>query len=217
MDSIIKLITLNGTTYEVVDEASRNDIGNLANLPTADKSNLVNSIISLKDEFAAMVGTPLTANTAADMVDTTKIYVYTGSESGYTAGHWYYYDGAQWVDGGVYNSGTADNQMSTSSTNPVQNKVVTAYINDFKDDVDIHRNLLSDGIFGTTQTYSIGKDGSVTQILYKSNNTTIRTDTFVYSTNSITETRTLSTGDVLVITYNLDTLEITMTYTPASN
>lgn len=50
------------------------------------------------------VGTPLTANTAADMTDTSKIYVYTGSETGYTAGNWYYYNGSAWVSGGVYNS-----------------------------------------------------------------------------------------------------------------
>lgn len=49
-------------------------------------------------------GSPLTASTAADMLDTTKVYVYTGEETGYTEGHWYYWDGTAWTDGGVYNS-----------------------------------------------------------------------------------------------------------------
>lgn len=49
-------------------------------------------------------GSPLTASAAADMIDTSKVYVYTGSETGYTAGHWYYYNGTAWADGGVYNS-----------------------------------------------------------------------------------------------------------------
>ena len=49
-------------------------------------------------------GSPLTASAAADMIDTAKVYVYTGSETGYTAGHWYYYNGTAWADGGVYNS-----------------------------------------------------------------------------------------------------------------
>lgn len=49
-------------------------------------------------------GSPLTASTAAGMIDTAKVYVYTGSETGYTAGHWYYYNGSVWADGGVYNS-----------------------------------------------------------------------------------------------------------------
>ena len=38
------------------------------------------------------------------MTDTTKVYVYTGSETGYTFGHWYYYDGSAWQDGGAYNA-----------------------------------------------------------------------------------------------------------------
>lgn len=49
-------------------------------------------------------GSPLTASAAADMIDTSKVYVYTGDETGYTAGHWYYYNGTAWADGGVYNS-----------------------------------------------------------------------------------------------------------------
>ena len=52
----------------------------------------------------AAYGSPLTANTAAGMTDQARVYVYTGSETGYTAGHWYYYDGSAWTDGGVYNA-----------------------------------------------------------------------------------------------------------------
>ena len=58
------------------------------------------TILATKSE----VGTPLVASAAADMTDTDKIYVYVGSESGYTAGNWYYYNGSAWVSGGVYNS-----------------------------------------------------------------------------------------------------------------
>lgn len=52
----------------------------------------------------AAVGGPLVAATASAMTDTTKVYVYTGSESGYTEGHWYYWNGSAWTDGGVYQS-----------------------------------------------------------------------------------------------------------------
>ena len=38
------------------------------------------------------------------MIDTNKIYVYTGSESDMVKGKWYYYDGFDWVDGGFYNA-----------------------------------------------------------------------------------------------------------------
>lgn len=49
-------------------------------------------------------GSPLTAALASDMTDKTRVYVYTGSEVSYTAGHWYYWNGSAWTDGGVYNS-----------------------------------------------------------------------------------------------------------------
>ena len=62
------------------------------------------SVKSAIDSLKAAVGSPLVANTAAAMTDTTKVYVYTGSETGYTSGNWYYYDGTSWVPGGVYNS-----------------------------------------------------------------------------------------------------------------
>lgn len=59
---------------------------------------------AIKNAMLAGYGYPFTASTAADMTDTTKIYVYTGSETGYTNGDWYYYNGTDWTDGGVYNA-----------------------------------------------------------------------------------------------------------------
>lgn len=57
-----------------------------------------------QDRIMAMVGSPLTAEFVADMTDTNKIYVYVGSETGYTNGSWYYYDGSAWQSGGIYNA-----------------------------------------------------------------------------------------------------------------
>lgn len=69
----------------------------------------------------AAVGSPLTAITASAMIDTNKIYVYVGSETGYTNGNWYYWNGSAWTSGGVYNA-VAINMDSTptqGSNNPV--------------------------------------------------------------------------------------------------
>lgn len=55
-------------------------------------------------EAAAYVGSPLVATLQSAMTNTSKVYVYVGSESGMSAGHWYYYNGSSWADGGVYNS-----------------------------------------------------------------------------------------------------------------
>ena len=41
-------------------------------------------------------GSPLVANSIAEMTDKTRVYVNT------TDGHWYYYNGGSWADGGVY-------------------------------------------------------------------------------------------------------------------
>ena len=59
-------------------------------------------------------GSPLTASTAAAMTDQSRVYVYTGSETGYTAGHWYYYNGSAWTDGGVYNAVAVDTDTTLS-------------------------------------------------------------------------------------------------------
>lgn len=53
---------------------------------------------------AAYYGSPLVASTVAGMTDHNRVYVYTGSESGYTAGNWYYWNGSAWTSGGVYNA-----------------------------------------------------------------------------------------------------------------
>lgn len=71
------------------------------------------------------VGSPLVANTAADMTDTNKVYVYAGNESGYVNGDWYYYDGTEWQDGGTYNSaGIETDETLTESGMAADAKVV---------------------------------------------------------------------------------------------
>lgn len=82
-------------------------IGQSSDLPTAKQvydalRERDSQIATLRNNF----GTPLVANGIADMVDTTHPYVYAGSETGMVAGHWYYFDGEDWQDGGVYNAAT---------------------------------------------------------------------------------------------------------------
>lgn len=69
-----------------------------------------------------------------------------------------------------------------------------------------------DEIPNTTQSYT-RTNGRVTQITHTRSGVAIRTDAFTYGSGMITETRTLSTGEVLTITTNLSTLETTVTYT----
>ena len=64
------------------------------------KKDVEGDIEAIKNAY----GTPLASSTVAGMTDHDKIYVYTGSETGYTSGNWYYWNGSAWTSGGVYNS-----------------------------------------------------------------------------------------------------------------
>lgn len=73
----------------------------------ADLSETDISMIEQAVEAASTIkpyGSPLVASTVAGMTDHDKVYVYVGSETGYTSGNWYYWDGSAWTSGGVYNS-----------------------------------------------------------------------------------------------------------------
>lgn len=85
---------LSSNEYKVVDDLAGEVEDNKNKIAELDdkKAN--------KDDY----GSPLTASTVSAMTDKKKVYVYTGSESGYTAGNWYSWDGSKWVSGGVYNS-----------------------------------------------------------------------------------------------------------------
>lgn len=92
---------------------------------SSDYFSVLTETLTEMQQIAQMVqaayGAPLVAATAAAMTDHTRVYVYTGSESGYTNGNWYYWDGSAWASGGVYNSSAVnvDSTPAQGSTNPV--------------------------------------------------------------------------------------------------
>lgn len=84
-------------------------------------------------------GSPLVVDAVADMTDQTAVYLYSGSESGYTAGNFYFWNGSAWVSGGTYGNPTVDAAFSDSSVNPVQNKVVSAAVSSLKSDLNYNK------------------------------------------------------------------------------
>lgn len=137
----------------------------------------------------AFYGSPLVASTVAEMTDQTRVYVYTGSESGYTAGDWYYWDGSAWTSGGVYNATavSTDTTLSiagkaadakatgdairavtiptdktlTQSDKPADAKVVGDEIADLKDDINEKVNIFQ-GVESAGKNLIVGSDGNVT-------------------------------------------------------
>lgn len=110
------------------------------------------------------VGSPLKASTASDMIDPDKIYVYTGSESGFYNGHWYYFDGLDWFDGGVYNSAAVVTDKTLSLEDiPADAKVTGDEITDLKSALDeLDKYVISGGFINN---YIVGKNLSANSAL----------------------------------------------------
>ena len=59
-------------------------------------------------------GSPTPVATVAEMTDESAVYLYTGSETGYTAGNWYFWNGTAWTSGGTYGGAVTDTTLSIS-------------------------------------------------------------------------------------------------------
>lgn len=87
------------------------------------------------------------------------------------------------------------------------------------DDVNSLKSALTlqeENVPGTTQTISFDSVGNVSQIVHSANGVAVRTDVFTFGADTITEVRTLSTGESLTIVTNTDTLVTTTTYADAA-
>ena len=134
-------------------DKTRNDITTIQNGVSDMKDTLLsvtsavtNNTKDIKDLTAA-VGSPLVAKTTNEMEDKNKIYVYTGTESGYTKGNWYYNDGSSWVSGGVYNSIAVETDTTlTVSKQAADAKVTGDYIRAMYSD---KKNIVKGGHFET--------------------------------------------------------------------
>ena len=102
-----------------------------------------------RDEFdteiatlESKVGSPLIASTVSEMTETDRVYVYTGSETGYTSGNWYYYDGTAWTSGGVYNAVAIETDTTLSvSGKAADAKKVGDELSSLKEDLNSVKEL----------------------------------------------------------------------------
>lgn len=82
-----------------------------------ESASRIGTVEEALEYIKSAVSSPLVASTASGMTDHDKVYVYTGSEAGYTEGNWYYWDGLAWTSGGVYNAVAVNTDNTLSVAN----------------------------------------------------------------------------------------------------
>lgn len=142
--------------------AKINDLPILSN-PTEDMYCLVGKDDLKKVPWSAImgqIGAPYIATTVAGMTDKTRVYVYQGSESGYTSGNWYYWNGSAWTSGGTYNSAAVDTDKTlTQSDKPADSAIVGKEIGSLKESlVDVTTSKTGKNLFKLTD----GRESSET-------------------------------------------------------
>lgn len=113
----------------------------------------------------------------------------------------------------VNNQGVYIGNLSASIGTVPTDETVEGQITDLKSALN-KQDLFHEEIPNTIQMYTFS-NGGVSQVIHSRNNEIIRTDTFTYGSSTITEVRTLNTGETLSIVTNLATLETTITYAAA--
>lgn len=134
-----------------------------------------------------------------------------GVPAGGSAGQFYRKASAMDYDGEWHTLSAGDSSYDSSLT--YSSGTVGKELSDQKNTLSV----LDDEIPDTVQTITFDQSGNVQSITHSRNNTAVRTDVFTFTANSVTEVRTLSTGQSLTIVTNLSTLETTITYSEGGN
>lgn len=138
----------------------------------------------LVEDARTQYGSPLKAATVAEMTDTAHIYVYVGSETGYTAGNWYYHNGSAWVSGGVYNSAGINTDKTLSVEDmAADGKAVGEELTALKADFNDFSGV--DGISGQSINGSANIETPITETITQNN--------YWYATGS----RTIANGGAI--------------------
>lgn len=140
-DAIFEL-TIDGQTH-----GTANFIVRVEKKPT-DDAILSDSDLSIiqqgidQAERIAQYGSPLVAASSSQMTNHQSVYVYTGTTTAsLTNGHWYYWNGSAWEDGGVYNSVAVTTDKTLTQVNVAADAKATGdAVSDLK--TEIEENVL---------------------------------------------------------------------------
>ena len=138
----------NGTAYKadiedlgqsIVQGAKSNLLGRNQTVASAFRMLREETNEKIKESY----GAPLVANQASDMKDKTRVYVYTGHESGYHHYGWYYWNNVAWTLGGEYNAGIVTTDVTlTLADMPADSKAV----GDVLDEVNTELSSIADDL-----------------------------------------------------------------------
>ena len=169
---VLKSINLDDVIPEPTKEAWYADFQVRVERTLSAAENAVEEAQSTLAQARSLIGSPLVANTAADMADTSRIYVYTGSETGYTNGHWYYHTGSAWTDGGVYNAVAVDTDTTLSISGKAADAKKTGdEIEQIKEELSEYEGVFTANVDESVQNWldehpeatTTVQDGSITQ------------------------------------------------------
>ena len=108
---------------------------------------------------------------------------------------------------------TAVGQAGTDQVDAVEDKgveVLASIPSDYTTLSDMVTLLGVDSIPDTVQSVTYGSDGKPSAIVHARSGVPVRTDTFVWGADTVTETRTLAGGHYITMTTNLTTLVTTV-------
>ena len=197
---VLKSINLDDVIPEPTKEAWYADFQVRIERTLSTAENAVEEAQAVLEQARSFVGSPLVAETAAGMVDTDRIYVYTGSETGYTSGNWYYYNTgtSAWTSGGVYNAVAVDTDTTlTIAGKPADAKKTGDEISQIKEGLseilepynlyDPSDTFIQTNNSGASRNgYTINTDGTITGI---------RTNGAYGSLFLVNENKTLKAGE----------------------
>ena len=115
---VLRAEQLNDMDAQITDlQNAVTDLSNAVDASVGEVRAAAREAEAMRDQAALYLGAPMVAATAAAMTDKSRIYVYAGSETGYTNGSWYFWNGSAWTVGGVYNAAAVvtDKKLQTAN------------------------------------------------------------------------------------------------------
>lgn len=141
-------------------------------------NNNADIIDSKMKDFQDKFGSIAVVETAAEMKDTDKVYVYAGNESGYKTDYWYYYKDGSWKEGRPFNSNGIKTDKSLEEEGVAADAAATgAAVNELKESLG--------NVINNSDAYLVNDSGSTNGVkTYSASLVTGEKYLIIYESNS---------------------------------